>query len=343
MSPEIPIEKRKNEHLKICLHQDVSSSLANSLDAIRLRPSALPELDLKCVNIQTRFLGHLLSAPILISSMTGGSSQTARLNEVFAEAAESCQIAIALGSQRAAIQNSVYESTYAIRKLAPHALIVANLGAIQLNNGFNVDSCKKAIEIAGADAIFLHLNALQEALQPEGDTNWSDLLRKIENLARDLDRPLLVKEVGWGIDKRNALRLQNAGVAAIDVAGAGGTSWSQVEYFRQQEPSMRQIAADFRGWGLATLECLRELAQEPKLKIPFIASGGLRHGIDLAKCLALGASLGGYARCLLPAADRGTQALIAQIEAIKKELQIALFACGAADLSACNQSLVLGL
>jgi isopentenyl-diphosphate delta-isomerase len=340
MPSKSPIYRRKNEHLRIALEKDVASDLESGFDQITLLHQALPEIDLNKVDISATFLGHWLEAPILISSMTGGSTETARLNQILATAAETAKIAIAVGSVRAGIENSSYAETYNLRKFAPNALIFSNLGAVQLNYGFGVDACKRAIEIAGADGIFLHLNALQEALQSNGDLNWSGLLRKIEELTHALEQPVLVKEVGWGINHQTFRTLENAGVAAVDVAGAGGTSWSQVEMYRQVDPKLRQTAADFRSWGLTTVECLVDIFKDSKPKIPVIASGGLRNGIDLAKSLALGASLGGFARALLPAANAGMEALCEELEIIKRELKIAMFACGIADIAKINRSMI---
>ena len=340
MQSNLPIRRRKNEHLKIALEEDVTSGLKTGFDEIALRHKALPELDFKKIDISITLLGHKLGAPILISSMTGGSVETARLNQTLAMAAESCRIAIAVGSVRAGLENPTYAETYNLRKFAPNALIFSNLGAVQLNYGFGVDECKKAIEIAGADGIFLHLNALQEVLQSEGDLNWSGILRKIEEIAHAIEEPVLVKEVGWGIDRQTFIALENAGVAAVDVAGAGGTSWSQVEMYRQSDPMLRRIASDFRSWGLTTVDCLNEIFADGKPGIPIIASGGLRNGIDLTKSLALGASLGGFARSLLPAANVSTDALVDELEMIKRELKIALFACGVADIAKINRSMI---
>lgn len=340
MQSDLPIRRRKNEHLKIALEEDVASGLKTGFDEITLLHNALPEMDFKSVDISTTFLGHKIDAPILISSMTGGSTETARLNQTLATVAEDCSIVIAVGSVRSGLENPAYTDTYNVRKFAPHALIFSNLGAVQLNYGFGVDECKKAIEIAGADGIFLHLNALQEALQSDGDLNWSGILRKIEEIAHTLEQPVLVKEVGWGIDRQTFKALENAGVAAVDAAGAGGTSWSQVEMYRQADPTLRRIAADFRSWGLTTVDCLEEILKDGKPTIPVIASGGLRNGIDLAKSLALGASLGGFARALLPAASEGVEALHDEIEMIKRELKIALFACGVPDIGTCSRSMI---
>lgn len=342
MQTDVPIQRRKDEHLRIAIEEDVSSGLTNGFEDFTLLHQALPELDLGQVDISTTFLGYSLAAPILISSMTGGSMMTARLNQTLAMAAEASGVTIAVGSVRSGLENPSFAETYNIRKFAPNALIFSNLGAVQLNYGFGVEDCKRAIEIVGADGIFLHLNALQEVLQSNGDLNWSGLLNKIEEITHALDRPVLVKEVGWGINRRTVKALENAGVAAVDIAGAGGTSWSQVEMYRQTDPMLRRLAADFRSWGLTTVECLEDIFEDDKPGIPVIASGGLRNGIELTKALALGASLGGFARALLPAAEKGVEALTDELEIIKRELRIALFACGVSKIADCDQSIIRG-
>lgn len=319
----------------------MSSGLMSGFDDISLRHQALPEVDFQEVDISTEFLGHKLEAPILISSMTGGSHLTTGLNQKLALAAETCKVALAIGSVRAGIENPLFEDSYKVRKYAPNALIFSNLGAVQLNYGYGIDECKRAIEIAGADGIFLHLNALQEILQSNGDLNWSGLLRKIESITNALDQPVLIKEVGWGINRQIFEDLENVGVSAVDIAGAGGTSWSQVEMYRQTDPILRRIAADFRSWGLTTVECLQDIFKEGQPAIPIIASGGLKNGIDLAKSLAFGASMGGFARALLPAASEGADKLSQELEIIKRELKIALFACGVARITDINQSMIV--
>lgn len=247
-----------------------------------------------------------------------------------------------VGSQRAAIENPELRETFSIRKYAPNALLFANLGAVQLNYGFGIEACKVAVDMLQADALYLHLNPLQEALQPEGNHNYSGLLPKIEQVCRALPVPVLVKEVGWGIDVDLARQLLQVGVAGIDVAGAGGTSWAKVEMYRQSDPQKAAINAAFTDWGIPTaqnLSQLRNLEGEPLI----FASGGLRDGVDLAKSLALGAKLGGFARKFLLAAKLGELELISQIEGIKTELQVAMFACGVGSLPEWNINHLEGL
>lgn len=221
--------------------------------------------------------------------------------------------------------------------MAPDILLFANLGAVQLNYGVDVETCLKVVQTCGADAFILHLNPLQEALQAEGEANFSDLLRKIEKLCHDLPVPVVIKEVGWGISAATARKLASAGVAAIDVAGAGGTSWSQVEMHRLANASQAQVAAAFRSWGIPTAQSIR-MVREALPRMTILASGGLKDGIDIVKCVALGASAGGIARPLLKAATLSLESSIQTIETIKLQIKIAMFACGAKDIEALSKS-----
>jgi isopentenyl-diphosphate delta-isomerase len=299
---------------------------------------ALPELDLDAVSPGLTLWGRQLGAPLLISSMTGGSERSADINRHLAEAAEVLGLAMGVGSQRAGLVDPALAPTYAVRQWAPHALLFANLGAVQLNYGWGVDECRRAVAMIEADALILHLNALQEAVQPEGDTRFGSLARQIAAVCRALAAdgvPVIVKEVGWGIAPATARRLWDAGVAAIDVAGAGGTSWSQVEAHRAPTAGGRRVAEAFRDWGIPTAESLRLVAEAgvPAGRHLF-ASGGLRTGVDLAKAIALGATLGGLARPFLEAAAVSTEATVEKGRELIAELRIAMFCIGAADLAA---------
>ncbi len=325
-------ERRKADHLRIALEENVGfPNVTTGLERFRLVHQALPEIALDDVDCSTGFLGKHLRYPLLISSMTGGTAQAERVNLALAEAAQATGVAMGLGSQRAAVENDVLEVTYQVRKVAPDILLLANLGAVQLNYGYGVDEARRAIEMAGADAIILHLNPLQEALQLDGNWNWAGVLGKIEALCRDLDAPVLVKEVGWGISAKVARWLADAGVAAVDVAGAGGTSWSAVEHFRAPDEHWSRLASDFADWGIPTADALIQVrAAVPEL--PIIASGGIRTGIDVAKALALGADLAGMASPFLKAAVESSRAVVEEIELLAQELRIACFVSGAADV-----------
>ncbi len=256
------LPSRKSDHIKINIENDVQSGSLSGFELYRFRHNALPEINLAEIDTQVSIFHKALSSPLLISSMTGGTAEAAMINQRLAEAAQKHQLAMGLGSQRAAIEKPELVSTFKVRKYAPDILLFANLGAVQLNSGYSVDQCMKAVEMIEADALFLHLNSLQEALQPEGDTNFGGLLQKIEIVCKKLPVPVIIKEVGWGITGDVARRLSNVGVQGIDVAGAGGTSWSQVESFRITDEIHRKIALDFRDWGVSTAECIAQVKRE---------------------------------------------------------------------------------
>ncbi len=327
-------EQRKADHIRINLEEDVNfRQLTTGLEKYHFLHQALPEINLDCVDISLEFLGKTLQAPLLISSMTGGTEQAQVINRHLAEAAEITGIAMGLGSQRAALEDKALAESFRVRPIAPSILLFANLGAVQLNYGYTVEHCQRAVDMVGADALILHLNALQEAVQPEGDGDFSQLLHKIEAVCNTLPVPVIAKEVGWGFSADTARRLGDAGVAVIDVAGAGGTSWSQVEMYRAPSEIHRRVAATFVDWGIPTAESIVAVKDgHPATKI--IASGGLRNGLDIAKCIALGAHLGGMAGPFLKAAVKSTEAVLQEIEIAKTELQVAMFAIGAESIVA---------
>lgn len=331
------IEQRKADHIRINLEQNVQfPRLTSGLEQYRFMHTALPELDLAEVDTHLTLFGKRLAAPILISSMTGGTEQARILNRTLAQAAQETGIAMGLGSQRAAIRSPELAGTFQVRDLAPDILLFANVGAVQLNYGFGLDEFRRAVDMAGADALILHFNALQEAVQPEGDSNFKDLLPKIAELCRAVGAPVIAKEVGWGFSERDAARLAEAGVAAIDVAGAGGTSWSEVEYHRAPTAFHAQVARSFADWGIPTADGIL-YARRGAPGLPIIASGGLRDGIDIAKSIALGAQLGGMAGPFLKTAalpEGAVEATVSLIRQTERQLRIAMFCSGAGDLSA---------
>jgi isopentenyl-diphosphate delta-isomerase len=330
--PEVtPIGRRKSDHIRINLEEDVRSGLTTGLERFHFIHRALPELDLEAVDLSQELFGRRLEAPLLISSMTGGTEEAAAINRRLAQAAQQTRIALGVGSQRAAIEHPELSSTFQVRKEAPDILLFANLGAVQLNYGYGVEQCRRAVEMIEADALILHFNALQEAVQPEGDTHFGGLASKVEQICSAFPIPVIAKEVGWGFSKEDIRLLANAGVAAIDVAGAGGTSWSQVEMHRAKTESQKRLAAAFVDWGLPTSEVIQEVRRTaPQLKV--IASGGLRSGVDIAKCIALGAQLGGMASPFLKAAARSVEDVIQTIAEIRREMQVCMFVAGAGDL-----------
>lgn len=300
-----PVQRRKAEHIRINLEEDVRSATSTGLDNYRLIHEALPELNLQEVDPSVKLFGRRLKSPVLISSMTGGTAVAHRINRHLAEAAQSEGVAIGVGSQRAALEHPEQARTFQVRRYAPDALLFANLGAVQLNYGYGVDECRRAVEMIQADGLYLHLNPLQEALQAGGDTNFRGLAKRIEEVCRRLPVPVVAKEVGWGISERTARLLANCGVAAIDVAGAGGTSWSQVEMHRAPDEMFRRLAGSFVAWGIPTANSIVAVKKAAP-SVLVIASGGLKDGLDIAKCLALGATLGGMAGLFLRAAAVST-------------------------------------
>lgn len=334
---KLMLEQRKADHIRINLNQDVSSDLTTGLERYRFIHQAVPELDLAQVDTATALLGKKLKAPLLISSMTGGTEHAREINRRLAHAAQSHGTAMGVGSQRAALFRPELADTFRVRDVAPDILLLANLGAVQLNYGYAVEHCREAVEMIGADALILHLNPLQEAVQPEGNVNFSGLLKKIEGVCKTLGVPVIAKEVGWGISEQAARQLASAGVAAIDAAGGGGTSWSEVEKHRATTPAQRRIAGRFRAWGISTAESIL-MAKRGAPNLPIIASGGLRDGIDAAKCIALGASAAGIARPFLKAAaisDEAADEIVAETVA---ELRIAMFAAGAGNIAVLQQT-----
>lgn len=295
---------------------------------------ALPEIDLESISTACEFLGHKLACPLLISSMTGGTPAAGEINERLARVAQEFGLALALGSVRAAVENEGLAPTFQVRRWAPDVFLLCNLGAVQLNYGYGRDECMRAVEITEADALVLHLNPLQEAFQPSGNTRFAGLLRKIESLVRDLPVPVIVKEVGWGISGDVARRLVDCGVSAIDVAGAGGTSWSEIESLRMgPDDPLRKVAEDFREWGIPTAEAIRQVRRECP-DVALIGSGGLRTGIDLAKALALGADIGGIALPFLKAAAVSESALRDEVTRVLRGLRLVMFCIGAENISA---------
>ncbi len=331
---------RKNDHIQINLHQDVDLNQPTGLEKVFFMHNALPELDLQDIDVSTTFFSKPLKMPLMISSMTGGTPEGLQINQRLATIAEEFGLAMGVGSQRSAIDHPETKDTFNIRKFAPNIFLFANLGAVQLNYGYSVDECKLAIEMIQADALILHLNPLQEALQPEGQTNFSNLLKKIEMVCKHLDKPVIAKEVGWGISGAVARQLKNAGISAIDVAGAGGTSWSQVEMFRSQTKSLQNIASDYKSWGIPTIESLGMVKQAAP-DLPIIASGGMRSGLDIAKCIALGASLCGIAGPLLRAASVSEEEIHMLLGEIKKQLKVTMFVTGSNNMESLKKAPVI--
>ncbi|MFM8606400.1 MAG: type 2 isopentenyl-diphosphate Delta-isomerase [Hyphomicrobiales bacterium] len=326
------IEQRKRDHIKIVLSGAARHSASAGFDGIAFEHNALPELSFNDIDLSTRFLGKTLKLPYLASSMTGGPADSDRINLALAEAAEQCGFAMGVGSQRIALAGGKSHGLdRRLRDHAPTIPIYANLGAVQLVNGMGIDHARRAVEEIGADALILHLNPIQEVLQKDGDYDWRGVTKAIADLVEKFSAPVIVKEVGFGISVDVARRLLECGVSAIDVAGAGGTSWAAVEGRRAPDQTTHDLGELFRDWGIPTVESLASLrGRFPDL--PLIASGGVRHGLEAAKAIRLGADLVGQAAALLAPAMQGTEAVIAHVEFFARALRLACFATGSKDL-----------
>ncbi len=326
-------QTRKDDHLRICLEEDVQfRHFSNGLDRYRFTHCCLPELDLSEIDLSTTFLGKSLSAPILISSMTGGTPWAKTINFRLGEIAQTYNLAMGVGSQRVAIEKPEVAETFNVRSVAPDILLFANLGAVQLNYKYGIEQCFQVVELLQADALIFHINPLQECIQPQGDTNFKGLLDKINKVCSGISVPVIAKEVGNGISGKMAQQLIEAGVSAIDVAGAGGTSWAKVESERAQNPLQRQLGKTFADWGISTADCILQIRQRYP-EIPLIASGGVRNGLDVAKAIALGADLGGLAFPFLQAASESPEALHDLVKLLIAEITTVLFCTGNATLS----------
>ena len=319
------ISDRKVQHIKIVLEKNVEP-IQSSFKNYRLAYKALPEIDKKDISTEITLLGKKLSFPFLIGSMTGGAEKARDINRNLAIAAEKAKVAIALGSMRAILKDPATFSSFDVRKLCPSVPLFANMGLVQLNYGYGSDEINKLIDLIDADGIFLHINHLQEAIQPEGDTNFKDLISKLEKILPQIKKPVFIKEVGAGIDFETAKKLSDIGIQWIDVAGLGGTSWTSVESFRRDD----HIGFTFEEMGLETTEALIQLRKIKGLKL--ISSGGVRSGLDIAKSIALGAKLASMAKPLLAPALESTDAVYNKIMKFKKEFEIAMFALGANDI-----------
>lgn len=331
-------ETRKADHIRICLEEDVQfQQTTNGLERYHFDHCCLPEINRSEIDISTTFLGKLMNAPLLISSMTGGTQEAKTINCRLAKVAQHYRLAMGVGSQRVAVENPDVSDTFAVRKYAPDILLFANLGAIQLNYDYGLDECLRVVDLLEADALILHLNPLQECIQPKGDTNFRGVLDKIETLCQKLPVPVIVKEVGNGISAKMADKLIGAGVTAIDVAGAGGTSWALVESERADNILQRRLGRTFADWGVPTAECItgiRSIAPE----VPLIASGGLRHGVDVAKAIALGADIAGLAMPFLQAATSSEATLYDLAKVLIAEISTVLFCTGNATLEQLQNS-----
>jgi isopentenyl-diphosphate delta-isomerase len=326
------IGERKADHIEICLKENVQSRKATTgFEDVHLIHKALPEIEREKIDLSTTVFGYKFSAPLFVGAMTGGTAKATKINAAIAEAVEELHLGMGVGSQRIAIDKPKVERSFSIvREKAPTAFILANIGGPQLVGKYGVKEAKKAVEMVQANALAIHLNALQEAVQPEGDTNYSNLLQKICKLAQELDIPVVVKETGAGIAAEEATMLEAAGVAGIDVAGVGGTSWAAVEYYRakaRRDGSSQRLGETFWDWGIPTAVSLVETVKS--VNLPVIASGGIRNGIDATKALALGASLASATYPFLGPATTGSADVKKALQLLVGEVRNAMFLIGA--------------
>ena len=336
--------KRKADHIRISLNHNVQArKVTTGFEDIHLIHNALPEIDKQDIDLSTTVFNHKFSAPLIVGAITGGTSEAAKINAAIAEAVEELGLGMGVGSQRVAIEDKTLEKTFAIaRKKAPTAFLIANLGGVQLVHGYGLKEVKKAVEMIDADAIAIHLNPLQEAVQPEGQTRFGGVLEKIGEITKELGKPVIAKETGAGIAAEEAKRLEAANVEGIDISGAGGTSFAAVEYYRakgKSNSSQRRLGEVFWDWGIPTAVSLVEVSQS--VNIPIIASGGIRSGVEMAKALALGASLTSISKPVLEAAVKGVKETKQELLLLIEELKNSMFLVGADTVQALKEKPVV--
>jgi isopentenyl-diphosphate delta-isomerase len=319
---DLETRDRKAEHIRIALDRKMQLD-ASWFDAWRFDHVALPEIDMAEVDTAVEFLGRRLSAPLLISCMTGGTAQAGQINLNLAAGAERAGIAVGVGSQRKALEDPEKADTFRVREAAPSVPLLANLGAVQLNYGMGIRECRQAVDMIAADALVLHLNPLQEAIQPEGQCNFAGLLPKIGEVVRTLGVPVVAKEVGSGLSEEVARALAGQGVRILDTAGTGGTSWARIEGERAGDLDLGEL---FAGWGLPTPESIQQVRRVEGVTV--IASGGVRNGLDVAKAIALGADLAGLAYPFLQPATESPEKVADKARRIVQELKICMFCLG---------------
>jgi len=330
-----PIKERKIDHIRICLSKNVEAkNITTGFEDVFFIHRALPEISMDDIDLATDVFGYRFSAPIMISSITGGTDEALKINASIAEAVEELGLGMGVGSQRVALENPSVERTYAIvRKKAPNAFIAANIGAPQIIRDYKVKDLERIIDMIEADALIIHLNPLQEAIQPEGETFYHGALEKISRIVEGLSVPMIVKEAGSGVSAEDARRLEKAGIAGIDVAGAGGTSWAAVEFYRARKRGnhlTEKTGEEFWDWGIPTAVSIVEVVQS--VNIPVIASGGIRSGLDIAKAIGLGADLAGFALPILEPATKGAEEVKKKLEMFIHQLATSMFLVGASSI-----------
>lgn len=333
-------EMRKLSHIRVTLKEQVQSGNTNGLDDVNLIHRSLPEIDRGDIDTSTALLDHKLGAPIMIESMTGGTHIAAKINGILAKVAEEFQVPMGVGSQRAALEDKRLAYTYNVtRENAPSILLFANLGCPQLIKDDGIERAQTAVEMIDANVLFVHMNTLQESVQPEGETSFEGVLSRIRELTKRLNVPVVLKETGAGVSREVAKRVESVGVKGIDVSGAGGTSWAAVEYYRSKKKGNKlamQLAKTYWDWGITTAASIVEVVQSTKLTV--MASGGLRTGLHVAKCVGLRAACGGLALPFIKAASNGHEAARQMFLTISEELKTAMFLTGSRTISELAQT-----
>lgn len=327
--------KRKAEHIKISLNRNVQArGITTGFEDLHFVHKALPEIDKQKIDLSTTVFHHKFAAPLIVGAITGGTAEATKINATIAEAVEDLGLGMGVGSQRAALETKKLEKSFSIvRKRAPTAFLIANIGGVQLVRGYSLKEVRKAIEMIDADAIAIHLNPLQETAQPEGQTNFKGVLEKIGDIAKELDKPVIAKETGAGIASQEAQKLEEAGVKGIDISGAGGTSWAAVEYYRAKKSGnsfQRRLGDVFWDWGIPTAISIVEVSQT--VNIPVIASGGIRNGVEIAKALTLSSSLTSLAQPVLHGATKGVKETKNVLSLLIEELRNTMFLVGAGSV-----------
>jgi len=327
------ISSRKADHIQLALQPQHQAPIGSGFDRLEFEHNALPELAFSDVDCSSQFLDRNAAAPFMIGAMTGGCDNGELINQHLAEAAEATQIPMALGSQRAALEQKLVQN---VRRWAPNATLIGNLGATQLQQ-HGLDLAKRAVESVSANALIIHLNPLQELVQPNGDRDWNQVLDAIQNCASALSVPVIVKEVGSGIGPRTAKRLSGAGVQWLEIAGRGGTSWPSIELARNGSDREQAIAAPFINWGMDTV-VLTAHVRSACPAVNLIASGGVRNGLDIAKCIRLGAQMTALAQPFLAPALESSQAVIDRVQILQEQLRWTMFLTGSQDIDALREA-----
>lgn len=328
------IEKRKLRHIRVSLEEEVETDISTGFKDIHLVHRALPEIDLDDVSLDTNLLGKTISAPLVMSAITGGTNDAKKINATLAEVAEEKNIGISVGSQRIAVAQPETAHTFSVvREKAPNTFVMGNVGAPQLSLGWGFKEAQTCVDMIDADALALHMNPLQEAVQVDGDTNYQGVYSKVTDLAKEISVPLIMKETGAGIAWEDAVKMQEAGASGLEISGVGGTSWSAVEYHIAKEvgkKDMEYLGQALWNWGIPTAISVVETSNKTTLDI--IASGGLRTGVEVVKSIALGANAGGMAKPFLEKAVEGKEALSEHVEHIIREIKVVMFLVGAKNI-----------